>query len=709
MSVLDEIKERIDIVEFIGSSISLRKVGRNYIGFCPFHPNTRTPALVVFPETRSFYCFGCHASGSIFDFVMLQQGLSFAEALEMLARQAGVLLRERAPVEHQREEYRQRLLAITTEAASYFHHLLRRHRGGQPGRDYLKHRGIDLAMVEMFQLGYSLDERNHLLKHLSEQRSFALEDIAATGLIVQHESGEWVDRFRGRIIFPIHNEKGEIVGFGGRMVTAPEHTAASPPKYLNTPRTILFDKGHLLYGWYQARESIRKADTVVVVEGYLDVLTAHQYGFTNVVAPLGTAITARHVALLKRRTRNVILALDGDAAGQQATLRSIHAFRSRPDGSAVEGAEEDHNTSGEEVGRMIGTAHGLVRWESTIALRILRMPPGKDPDEVIRSDPQQWHALVTAAVPVMDFLFDISLADLDLTNPHDQRIALERLLPVLAELEAIPQRVYTARLEQLIGVGHIGDLIRARRPNTHRVGNLSHTYHTSHTSADGMRRGPARTGHPSMGEADRDLVLRGYRAPSPLPQEDHLLALLLHYPKTIQAVEASIAAGIALFPTMHPVLGSTIPQLFERMENRLLWQYWAEAGFPMMSQFRECEGEDVLSAVYSEHPWVSHMPEPLQSQLLHLLSSDLPQPTEQTYLQEACACARMLRIRQVKQWNQQMSQYLREAGESLAAELPQLIALLEMSFRYLCALSTPPHGRWYDLRNALERERGHYH
>ncbi|MBC8075466.1 MAG: DNA primase, partial [Chloroflexales bacterium] len=366
MSVTDEVKTRLDIVEIIGASVPLRKVGRTFVGFCPFHPNTRTPAFTVYPDSQSYHCFGCKASGDVFTFTMQRQGLEFRDALEQLAQRAGVTLEPRTPVDEQQDQQRTRLLEVNAAAAKYFNYVLLSHRGGQPGRDYVARRGINDATIEAFQLGFSLPEWSHLLSYLTDKKGFEIEEVEAAGLAIHRDSGGYYDRFRGRVIFPIRNAKGETVAFGGRAL------ADEQPKYLNSPQTALFDKSNVLYGLDLARSEIRARDAVVIVEGYVDVLTAHQYGFRNVVAPLGTALTEGHVALLKKLSRNIFLALDADAAGQKATLRGLSTLTANLDGRDVP----------------VPTPEGTIRWARELegSVRVIAMPDGLDPDEVIRAD-----------------------------------------------------------------------------------------------------------------------------------------------------------------------------------------------------------------------------------------------------------------------------------------------------------------------------------
>src|SRR5215216_1225493 len=345
-NVTDQIKERIDIVEFISAYVSLRKAGRNYLGFCPFHTNTRTPAFTVYPDTQSYHCFGCKASGTVFDFLMQREGLEFKDALEQLAKRAGVQLKERTEQDVQTDQLRTRLLELNNAAATFFHHMLVKSPRGELARAYVAKRQIDQPTVEAFQLGYSPDEWSALLSYLTDRKGFEPEEIEAAGLIIKHETRGYYDRFRGRLMFPIRNMKGAVIAFGGRAL------GDTPPKYMNSPQTPLFDKSHVLYGLDLARDAIRSSDSAVIVEGYVDLIIAHQYGFRNVVAPLGTALTAEHVGVLKKLARQIYLALDADAAGIKATLKGVQTLRENLDGHSVP----------------LTTPQGFIRWERNDAM-----------------------------------------------------------------------------------------------------------------------------------------------------------------------------------------------------------------------------------------------------------------------------------------------------------------------------------------------------
>jgi DNA primase len=233
-SVTDQIKERIDIVEFISAYVTLRKAGRNFVGFCPFHPNSRTPAFTVFPDTQSYHCFGCKASGTVFDFLMQREALEFKDALEQLARRAGVQLKERTEQDEQQDILRTRLLEINAAAAAFFHHILVKSPKGEIARAYVAKRKIDDATVEAFQLGYSVDDWSALLSYLADRKGFEPDEIEAAGLAIERDSGGYYDRFRGRLMFPIRNLKGEVIAFGGRAL------GDAQPKYMNSPQTALF-------------------------------------------------------------------------------------------------------------------------------------------------------------------------------------------------------------------------------------------------------------------------------------------------------------------------------------------------------------------------------------------------------------------------------------------------------------------------------------
>jgi DNA primase len=657
MSSIDEVRDKIDIVDLISSSgVQLRKTGRSFLGFCPFHPNTRTPAFHVYPESQSFYCFGCHASGTAFDFVMRKQGVDFREALEQLAQRAGVQLKERSEDERQLDQQRTRLLECNAAAAHYFRQALQRAPQAEGARAYVEKRGINAETAEAFQLGFSLDEWSHLLSYLTDRRGFEQEEIEAAGLAVRSENRSYYDRFRGRLIFPIRNARGEIVGFGGRAL------GDSQPKYLNTPETLLFKKGELLYGLDLARDTIRNEDRTVVVEGYVDVITAHQYGFRNVVAPLGTALTKAHIALLKRLSHNVYLALDADAAGQRATLRGLNALRESVD-------------EGDDA-RLVTTAQGAVRLESDVSLRIIRMPAGRDPDEVIREDAERWRTLVAQAAPVMDFYIEMYTAGLDLQQPAAQRAALDKLLPLLGELDGTQQRVYIARVEQVVGVRAelIFDLLKlGSRPGS------------------GVRHNAAKSGQARSSPPQRPVPAAAPKVSAPTTREDHLLALAIRYPAVAPLVEQELQQGLEPFPLVRELLGFELLRLFERPDNQALWRAWQQ----LAPELRPL-GDGLVA-------WAEGMDESLRIQALTVIGLTPPRSEEYRYRQEAEKCARQIRVDQARAWQRRLPQSI--AAAETEEERQHGFTLLAELQGYLIALNTPRRSSTYsDLRDTLRKE-----
>jgi DNA primase len=327
---------------------------------------------------------------------MKQENLGFGEALKLLAHRAGVELQPQSPEAAEHEKRRALLEEINKSAATFFHHLLLNSQEAEVARSYLERRGLDRETLERFQVGYAPDQWDTLLEHLSG-KGYAPADLAEAGVVVEREDQSgYYDRFRGRVVVSIRDHRGRSIGFGGRIL------GQGVPKYLNSPQTPIFDKSRILFGLDLARQGIRLTGEAVIVEGYMDVLIAHQHGFNNVVAQMGTALTEAQLRHLKRHTNRFVLALDSDAAGGQATLRGLDVARSVVDRKVVP----------------VPTARGLVRFEDRLAadIRIAALPPDRDPDEVILKDPADWTRLIEEAKPVMDYYFQALTADLDLTT-----------------------------------------------------------------------------------------------------------------------------------------------------------------------------------------------------------------------------------------------------------------------------------------------------
>ncbi|HVT88276.1 MAG TPA: DNA primase [Tepidisphaeraceae bacterium] len=385
--------QAIDIVELISQTVKLRRRGKDYVGLCPFHQE-KTPSFKVDPARQMFYCFGCKASGNAIDFVIKRDRIEFVEALQLLARQANVEL-PRLGVNKQNSSERQVLLEAHSAACGLFEKLFSHPQHGAVARDYLAKRGFSAEMIRKYQIGLAVESWDMLLKSRA-MKKFTPQQLAMAGLVKAREGGEgFYDTFRNRIIFPIRDEQGRVIAFGGREMPGSEN----PPKYLNSPETPLFSKGRCIYGLDHARQSIVETRTVAVVEGYTDVIMSHQYGATNVVSVLGTAMTEQHVAILKRFADRIVLLFDADAAGDAAANRAVELLLSQP-----------------------------------VEIAIASIPDGLDPDEyLMQHGLESFQKLLADAQDALSFKWKQLLHDFgakgDLTS---QQKAIEQYMTLLA-------------------------------------------------------------------------------------------------------------------------------------------------------------------------------------------------------------------------------------------------------------------------------------
>lgn len=454
MSVIDEIKSRLDIVDIVSESVQLRRSGKNYIGFCPFHSNTRTPAFVVFPETGTWQCFGqCNEGGDIFGFVMKKEGWDFSEALRNLADKAGVTLKPLTQQEQEKFEENDQLRELLEEAVAFYRHNLINTSDGKPILNYLhEQRGLRDETIEAFGLGYAPDSWDAALNHFIS-KGHTRQDLIASGLVTEREgeSAGVYDRFRHRITIPIRDLQGRMAGFGARVVN-PEHL----PKFLNSPQTVLFDKGRLLFGLDQARKDIRAQDQAVIVEGYFDVITLHQEGFINVVSPMGTALTEYQLRMLKRFSRSMVLALDADAAGEKATLRGLQVARQSLDRQADP----------------VFHVRGYMGFEARLNadIRVTTLPEGQDPDEIVIQDRTQWEKLVSGARPIVIHVMETLAEEQDIDDPKVKSRITEQVLPLISDVpNAVERDAYRQRLARLLRVDERALLeISAPKPRARR-------------------------------------------------------------------------------------------------------------------------------------------------------------------------------------------------------------------------------------------------
>lgn len=427
---VEEVKARLDAVEYIGRDVRLQRAGRNWKGLCPFH-SEKTPSFFVFPDRGSYKCFGCGEGGDLLTYVMRRNRIEFPDALGELAREAGIEI-QRGPADPERRRRQAAMLGLLAEAQKYLHRQLLESPAAEEARVYVRTRGLTDTTVAQFGLGYASAHGSPLLAHL-RRLDFKDDAIEAAGLARSDERGVR-DYLFDRLIFPIWNRSGAVVGFGGRTLRDIE------PKYLNTRDSEVFTKGHLLYGYHLARDAIREERTAVIVEGYMDVIAAHEAGFTNTVASMGTSLTPQQARMLTTSgASRVVIALDADAAGAAAARRGLDVVR-----------EAGDYESGTTV-----DVRGLVRHEDrlTTDIGIAELPVGDDPDSLVRSKPQRWRDLIANPTPLADFAFRWAGGQHDLGSLSGRRAAMRELLPIVSEIgDAVVRAHYFGRLSELSGV-----------------------------------------------------------------------------------------------------------------------------------------------------------------------------------------------------------------------------------------------------------------
>jgi DNA primase len=455
MSVTDEIKARLDIIELIDNAVQLKKTGRNYKGLCPFH-NEKTPSFVVFPDSQNWRCFGaCGEGGDIFTFIMKREGWDFPETLRYLADKAGVEIEEITPQQTQVYEAHDRLRSLLVDAAHFFTQRLLQSPDAGHARQYVEKRGLSAETIEAFSIGYapnSWEATSHYLVDLG----YSPQEVIDAGLVVTKDDGSSHDRFRDRLMIAISDVRGKVVGFGARALSS-----EATPKYLNSPQNALFDKSNLLFGLDRARRSIREGETAVIVEGYMDVMQAHQAGFTNVIAQMGTALTEQQLKLISRYASRLILALDPDTAGQMATDRGREVIERASKAAAEEAAQEGvwgFDTAEREYRASLTAefdVHGMVRYESHMGfdIRVIVLPPGKDPDNLIREDPQAWADLVAEAMPVVEYAIRKAMAGQNLEDPKVKVSIVDQIAPLVNDItNPVERSHYRQRLARLLKI-----------------------------------------------------------------------------------------------------------------------------------------------------------------------------------------------------------------------------------------------------------------
>jgi len=401
MADIQAIKDRIDIVQLLQEYLNLKKAGANWKANCPFH-NEKTPSFMVHPEKQIWHCFGCGKGGDIFAFIQEMEGLDFVEALKLLADRAGVKLTDTRSSELNKN-LKIRLIEINSKAASFFHNFLIEMSVARPAYEYLtKKRGLSEETIKNWQIGY-VPEQWDLLTQYMLKKGVSIDDLVASGLTIKNnERNSWYDRFRGRLMFPIWDVHGNIVGFTGRILVEKENSGG---KYVNTPQTALYDKSRVIYGLNKAKQEIKTKDLAIMVEGQMDVIACHEAGMKNVIAASGTALTEEQIKLIKRFTNNIAIAFDSDNAGQEAAKRGID-----------------------------------VALSAGLNIKVISIPEGqgKDADECIRKNPKNWRAAVDSAVQIMEWYFNRLFKFINL---DDFKAKQEATSIFLSELKKIPYAI----------------------------------------------------------------------------------------------------------------------------------------------------------------------------------------------------------------------------------------------------------------------------
>ena len=513
MTTIDQVKSQLDLVEVVRGYVpALKKSGRTWKAPCPFH-NEHTPSFIVDPERGTWHCFGaCATGGDVIEFVRRSEHLDFREALQRCAERAGIELRPPTAREIREREVHERLLRANEAAAVYFQAALQGP-AGIAALAYAESRGLDAATVQAWQIGYAPDEWRGLVEHLLA-RGFTDADLRDAGLAIDGDRGLY-DRFRDRLIFPTRDARGRLIGFGARALSADQE-----PKYLNTPQTPLFDKSGTLYGLDRAAEEARRADRIVVVEGYMDVITCHQAGIRNVIASMGTSITERQMSLVQRYTHNVVLMLDADNAGSEATLRGVE----------VAASAAEHGVAATVDWR------GLVSYQDVLKadIRVIALPEGEDPDSLVRSDPDRLRSLLSTAKPVADHLFDAVSAITDFTDPRARSRALDALAPTVAAVaDPVVRAHYVQKMARMTQIDERSVLALLNR---------------------------GRAARPAAVPSAREVSQAAHGPASAPDGEMQLLQLLI------------------LRPEARPRGRLIDPATFEETPNRLLFETWLELG-----------------------------------------------------------------------------------------------------------------------------------
>ncbi len=413
--IIEDVRNRSDIVEILSEYIVLKKTGRSYKCLCPFH-NEKTPSFVVSPEKQIFHCFGCGAGGNVFNFLMKIEGLTFFEAVKKLSVKAGINLDSLTEDKEFSKENREKedLFNLNEQVADYYHRYLIESKNAQQAREYLKIRKLSPQIIKKFKVGYA-PKGSSLLVNLNRKKLYSVDLLKKGGLISFYSaSQQYYDYFQERIIFPIYNSRGQVVAFGGRVISNDKK-----PKYLNSPDTLLYNKSKTLYGLNLASRAIRSQNQVVILEGYIDVLSAHQYGIENTVATLGTSLTMEHIHLLKRYAEEVLINYDADAPGISATLRGLDLLI-----------------------------------DSGLSVKVVSLPSGKDPDDFLHENGKEaFIEILRKSLSLVDYRMNLAISNVDIHTTEGKVYVIKEVLPIIERIKnAIEQREEIKKLSQRLSL-----------------------------------------------------------------------------------------------------------------------------------------------------------------------------------------------------------------------------------------------------------------
>ncbi|WP_207751697.1 DNA primase [Clostridium rhizosphaerae] len=416
--IIQKVKDSNDIVDVISETVRLKRAGKYFAGLCPFH-HEKTPSFTVTQDKQIYKCFGCGEGGNVITFIMKNRNLEFAEAVKFLAERANIEIESENPKAVKEKEATQKLYKINVEAARYFFANIKKFK---TAAGYFTNRGISENTIRHFGLGFAPDSWNGLMNFL-KHKGYTELDMLNAGLIIKNQNNRFYDRFRNRVIFPVFDYKGKVIGFGGRVLDD------SKPKYLNSPETNIFKKGTNLYGLNFAIKNL-KEKMIIIVEGYMDCISLHQYGVTNVVASLGTALTTYQAKLLKKYVNKVIISYDADLAGQNATIRGLEILKN-------EGFD----------------------------IRVLTVPKGKDPDEFIRVNGREaFEKLISGALPLIDYRLKKEKENFNLNNSEELISYAKNAATIISDLDSVTQDIYIKKISEETGIKEqaIYDLISGK-------------------------------------------------------------------------------------------------------------------------------------------------------------------------------------------------------------------------------------------------------